>query len=129
MYPVAQFQPGIPENIEDLLDHLFYVVAGDLLVDDHQVDIGVDTELLTAVRAQCDKCQRNRVLQWCIIAEHISVCDQVYQFEHGIDLFGMFDKKVFSPGCGKALFKCVKVAFYLLFEDFGYLKMWSIGIK
>jgi len=39
MYSVPEFESTVPEDIEDLFDELFGVVAGDIFVDDHQVDI------------------------------------------------------------------------------------------
>ena len=51
MDTVSQFQSGIPEQIEYFFYECFGVVAGDIPIHDHQIDIRVDAELLPPVRA------------------------------------------------------------------------------
>ena len=118
MHSVTEFQAGIPEDIEDLFDQLFNIVPGDLPVDDHQVDIGVDTKLLTSVASKCDQTNRYGVFHRQIVTKHRTQGNLIDKFEDRIDLFGMLDKKIFSPGMGKSLFECFKILLYLFFEYF-----------
>ena len=129
MDPVSQFQSGIPQNVEDLLDQLFNVVTGDILVDDHQIDIGVDTELFTSVASQCDQCDRYGVLQRQIVAEHGSERYFVDQLEQHIDPSGMFDQKVFPTCGGECLLQCPEVGFDIFFQYFCDLKISGILIQ
>ena len=129
MDSVPKFESAVPQDIEDLLYQLPGIVSGDLFVDDHQVDIRIDAELFPAVGAQCHQCDRQTVFHRCIVTEHLSECHLVDEFQNRVYLFGMFDQKIFTSTDCKGILKGAKVAFDILFEDFGDLKVRGIPIQ
>ena len=129
MYPVTEFQAGIPEDIEDLFDQLFDIVSGNLPVNDHQVNIGVDTKLLASVASKCDQTDRYGIFHRQVVSKHRPQGNLIDKLEDRIDLFGMLDKKIFPPCMGKGLLKCLKIAFDLFFQQFCNLDIGCIFIQ
>ena len=116
--PVAQLQPRIPGEIEELLDDLGCLVAFDLLVDEHQVDVAVDAELFAPVASQGDDGDGDGTAHRKVVAEAAAQDGFVHLDDDFVEGLGMFDEKVLALVALKECRQRSLVVADILFEDF-----------
>ena len=99
------------------------------LVDQKQIDVAVDTQLLSAVTSKSDDGDGDGAAHGLVVAKEAAQHDLVHQRDDAIEPFGVFDKEVLALGLLEDLRQTLLVLLDIGLEEFGEFEIASSSLE